>query len=133
MPNVVTTYQGDLVFETRAGAHTIITDGPQQWGGLDRGPLPPELFMASIGSCVGVMVTHFCQLHAINAEGLQVDVQYSDSAHPACFEDIRVRIDLPNAHCGDEATARALEYVAKHCPVQESIMTLEKVMFEINV
>ena len=132
MTSVVTTYKGDMLFETQVGKHKITIDGPKEWGGKDRGPMPPQLFMTSIGSCVGVLVTHFCQEHNLDTEGLKIEVSYDTAQHPTRFEDIKVKLNLPNAHCDDECTAKALEHVAKHCPVHETIMTLEKVMFEIS-
>lgn len=131
MSRVTTTYKGDMEFEARVGNHTLIIDGPDSWGGKDRGPIPPQLFMASIGSCVAVLVTHFCDEHKMDATNLSVDVDYDVAEHPTRFHNIRVKIDLPNTVCDDECMLKALEHVARHCPVHESILTLERINFEL--
>jgi len=132
MGKVTTTYKGDMLFESEMGKHRITTEGPQDWGGKDRSPMPPQLFMASIGSCVGVLVTHFCQQHQLNAEGLKVDVDYEAAQNPTRFENIKVNVDLPNAQCDDSCTQKALKHVAEHCPVHETIVTVDKIKFTIN-
>ena len=84
----------------------------------------------------GILVEHpaseACKEHNLDTEGMNIEVSYDTAQHPTRFENILVKLDLPNAHCDDECTAKALEHVAKHCPVHETIMTLEKVMFEIT-
>jgi len=132
MSRVTTAYKGDMLFESQLGNHTLTIDGPDVWGGKDRGPMPPQLFMASIGSCVGVLVSHFCKEHQLDATDLQVHVDYNVADHPTRFNDIQVKISLPHAVCDDACTLKALEQVAKHCPVHETIMTLEKVNFELD-
>lgn len=131
MGRVTTTYKGDMLFESQLGNHTVTIDGPQDWGGKDRGPVPPELFMSSIGSCVAVLFAHFCAEHAMDTSDLQVDVDYEVADHPTRLHNIKVKINLPNAVCDDDCIRQALEYVAKHCPVYETIVTLERVNFEL--
>ena len=132
MGKVVTIYKGDMLFESTMGDHKIVIEGPEDWGGTNSAPMPPQLFMASIGSCVGVLVTHFCQQHGLNAEGLSVDVDYDTAQHPTRFENIKVNVELPNAECDNDCTRKALEHVAEHCPVHETIVTLDKIQFNIK-
>jgi uncharacterized OsmC-like protein len=42
-----------MSFETTLGNHRLLIDVPASMGGKDRGPTPPELFVASLGSCGG--------------------------------------------------------------------------------
>ena len=121
-----------MLFETQIGRHRIAIDGPREWGGQDRGPMPAQLLMAALGSCVAVLATDFCRTHELNSDGMQVEVTYDVATRPTRYENITVKLNLPNAQCDSELTTAALEYVAKHCPVYETIMTLEKVMFEIQ-
>ena len=56
MAKITTYYKGDMLFESKLGAHSVIIDVPAGMGGKDRGPTPPEIFIASLGSCVGAFV-----------------------------------------------------------------------------
>jgi len=132
MGQVTTTYKGDMLFESQLGDHTVTIDGPETWGGKGRGPEPPQLFMSSIGSCVAVLVTHFCNEHDMDASGLKVSVEYDAGVHPTRFQNIKVKINAPNAICDDICMRETLEHIVKHCPVYESIVTLERVNFELT-
>jgi len=131
MPNITTEYKGDALFETVLGTHTVKIDVPTSMGGKDRGPMPPQLFIASLGSCVGVLVRDFCLHHGLDPDGMVVSVLYEFAKHPNRMTDVVVNVDLPNAHCDDDCTRKALEHVAEHCPVHETIATLKEVQFNI--
>ena len=47
MAKITTYYKGDMLFESKLGNHSVIIDVPAGMGGQDRGPTPPELFIAS--------------------------------------------------------------------------------------
>ena len=78
-----------------------------------------------------MLVNRFCDERGLDASGLQIDVDYDVADHPTRFQNIKVMIRLPNTVCDDAFTREALEHVAKHCPVHETILTLEKVNFEL--
>lgn len=132
MGQVTTTYKGDMLFESQLGNHIVTIDSPEAWGGKDRGPMPPQLFMSSIGSCVAVMVTRFCNEHDMDASDLKVDVEYDVADHPTRFHNVKVKINLPNTICDDSCMRETLEHVVKHCPVHDSILTMERVNFELK-
>lgn len=131
MGKVTTQLKQGMLFESRLGNHTLRVEGPVSWGGKDTAPMPPQLFMASIGSCVGVLVNHFCDTHKLDASGLSVDVNYDSADHPTRFTNIKVSIHLPNAKCDDACTRKAIQNVAEHCPVHETITLLKDIQFEI--
>ena len=129
----ITTYLKEgMLFESQLGDHKVMIEGPESWGGKNTAPPPPQFFMASIGSCVGVLVAHFCDTHQLDPSGMSVDVTYDCAEHPTRFTNIKVTVNLPNAQCGDECTRKALQNVAEHCPVHETITLLEDIQFEIK-
>ena len=132
MSRVTTICAGENLFESIIGDHRIKIDSPESWGGGNRGPMPPQLFMASIGSCVAVLVNHFCNQHSLCSDNLSVDVDYDKADHPSRFTNIRVTVNMPDTNCPDEITRKALQHVAEHCPVHETIATMEKISFVIR-
>ena len=48
---VLTQYLGAVQFEITARQHTLICDQPGENNGYDEGMTPPELLLASLGSC----------------------------------------------------------------------------------
>lgn len=131
MPTIRTCYRGDMLFETVLGSHTISIDVPPGMGGKDRGPTPPQLLIASLGSCVAVLVADFCEEHEIDDTGLSVDVSYEKTSHPTRLTGIAVTIALPHGECGDECIRQAIQRVAEHCPVHETIAALNDINFNI--
>lgn len=132
MSKVTTRCNGDNSFEVVMGDHRIVVDSPETWGGHNLGPMPPQLFMASIGSCVAVLVNHFCDQHNLCRDSLSVDVDYDKADHPVRFTNIRVTVNMPDTNCPDDITRKALQHVAEHCPVHETIATMEKISFVIR-
>lgn len=129
MTTITTRYKGDMLFESRLGNHSILIDVPPSMGGSDRGPTPPELFIASLGSCVGAFVAQYCVRSDIDARDMTVDVSFDKVEHPTRLTNLAVRVSLPHGECKDRE--RALRRVAEHCPVHETIATLEGIDMEI--
>jgi uncharacterized OsmC-like protein len=129
MPTITTTYQGDMAFETMLGRHRLLIDVPAAMGGKDRAPTPPELFVASLGSCVAAFVASYCQRVGLDSRELTVEVSYDKAEEPTRLVGLTVTIRLPHAVCGDRQ--EAIRRVARHCPVHETMATLAEVQFQI--
>ena len=131
MPMITTEYKGDMLFETTVGKHRLTIDVPSNIGGKDRGPMPPQLFIASLGSCVGALVAEYCERHEVDTRDMAVDVDFDKTDHPSRLTNIKVTVRLPNADCSKQCRRDALRRVAEHCPVHETIETLQGVEFKI--
>lgn len=131
MTTISTYYHGDMKFETTMGNHSLIIDVPESMGGQDRGPQPPQLFIASIGSCVAALIAEYCDNHDTDASDMRVDVSFDKEPNPTRLTNIKVKVTLPHANCEDKRREAALKRVAKYCPVHQTIDTMEDVEFEI--
>lgn len=129
MGTITTRYLGDMLFESQLGEHKLLIDVPAAMGGIDRAPTPPELFVASLGSCVAAFAAQYCNRAGINAEGMTVTVNFDKVENPTRLTNLRVTINLPHGVCGDREGA--LLRVAEHCPVHETIATMSEVQFDI--
>lgn len=131
MPTISTDYQGDMLFKTHMGSHELTVDVPPGMGGQDRGPQPPELFVASLGSCVGALVAEYCRNKGLDAQGMRVDVEFEKASEPTRLTHVRVVTHLPNADCRERRCHDALVNVARQCPVHKTIETVDEVRFDI--
>jgi putative redox protein len=129
MTTITTYYKGDMLFESKLGKHTLLIDVPPGMGGKDRGPTPPEIFIASLGSCVGAFVANYCDRTAIDVRDMTVDVSFDKADDPTRLVNLRVTINLPHGEC--EKRERAILRVAEHCPVHETIATLKGIQIEL--
>lgn len=129
--DVITTYhKGDMLFETQLGNHLLEIDVPASMGGKDRGPQPPEIFVASLGGCVAALVGNYCNNSGLSTQDLTVDVIYEKAADPTRLIDVEVKIKLP--HADISGREEAIKRVADRCPVHQTICTLQGVDIEVS-
>ncbi|PID85514.1 MAG: hypothetical protein CSA11_08900 [Chloroflexi bacterium] len=131
MATITTYYHGDMKFETVMGNHKLIIDVPEGMGGQDRGPQPPQLFIASIGSCVAALIAEYCEHHDADASDMHVDVSFKKEPNPTRLTNIKVKVTLPHVSWQDKRQEEALKRVAQHCPVHQTIETVDDIEFEI--
>jgi len=125
MATITTVYKGDMLFESKIGNHSLIIDVPDSMGGTDRGPTPPQVFVASLGSCIAAFVAHYCNNVGLDTTDMSVDVSFEKVEDPTRLTDVVVDVNLPNADT--KGREKAILRVAGHCPVHETICTLEEV------
>jgi uncharacterized OsmC-like protein len=130
MAKISTSYKGDMLFETQLGRHNVIIDVPPGMGGADRGPTPPEFFVASLGSCVAALVANYCNNSGLDASDLSVDVTFDKVEDPARLSNVQVLINLPNAELNGRQAA--ILRVAERCPVHETICSMDSVEISLN-
>ena len=129
MATITTSYKGDMLFESQIGKHKITIDVPEVMGGSDRGPMPPQLFVASLGSCIGAFVAQYCEKNGIDDSGMTIDLSFEKAADPTRLVNLHATVKLPNGDCGKRV--KAIERVAEHCPVHATINTMEELKMEI--
>ncbi len=131
MPEITVNHKGEMEFETKIGNHKLTIDIPPENNGKDRGPTPPQLFIASLSSCIAVFVASYCNNVGINTKGLSVTLSYDKLTNPSCLGNLNAVIKIPNGDVGkrEKAVLRAAEL----CLIQETIrlspevkLTLEK-------
>jgi uncharacterized OsmC-like protein len=130
MAKITTHYKGDMLFGTKLGNHEILSDVPGDWGGKNRGPTPPEFFVASLGSCVAALVANYCEQSGLDTTDLSVDVSFDKVDDPTRLVNLQVQVNLP--HADVKGREKALLRVAEHCPVHETICRLDPVQITLN-
>ena len=68
---VLIEHLGAVQFEIKARQHTIACDQPAENGGYDEGMTPPELLLASLGSCAGFYAAMYLRKHKLAGAGNQ--------------------------------------------------------------
>jgi len=132
MAKVISTHQGDMLFETQSGNHIILNDVPAtpEWGGSDRAPTPPEYLMMSLSSCIAAFLVKYCNNADININDMSVEVDFEKTEQPVYLKNIKVLIRLPNAEIGHHK--KALKRVCEHCVVHETLTHIDHIDININ-
>ena len=130
MPEVTVKYMGDMKFETQIGNHKLIIDVPPEMDGKDRGPTPPQLFVASLSSCIAIFATSYCNNAGIDAEGLSVSLSFDKLKDPAKLANFKAQIKIPNGDVGKRE--KAVIAAASHCPIHETIHLPQEVEITLD-
>lgn len=86
---------GAVQFEIRARDHVIACDQPVENGGFDEGMTPPELLLASLGSCAAYYAAEYLNKSGLASQGARVLVEADKVKHPARMDNFRIHIDSP--------------------------------------
>jgi putative redox protein len=65
---------GAVQFEIKSRQHTIACDQPPENGGFDEGMTPPELLLASLGSCAAFYAAQYLRKFKLATEGTRVRI-----------------------------------------------------------
>jgi uncharacterized OsmC-like protein len=82
-------------FEAETRGHRIVSDQPPANGGSDSGMTPPELLLASLGTCAGFYAAQYLRNHHLSEQGLEVAVSAEKAAAPARIGSFRLDVTAP--------------------------------------
>ena len=92
---VLIEHLGAVQFEIKARQHTIACDQPPENGGYDEGMTPPELLLASLGSCAGFYAAMYLRKHQLAEQGTTVRVSAEKVKDPARMDNFHIEMDVP--------------------------------------
>jgi putative redox protein len=127
----------DLLSATKAGTryqiqvrkHQVFFAGHDAEGGPDRDLSPIEMFAASLGSCVLLMVDAYCQKHGYTDGDAAVHLTYELGDHPRRITAVTMDLELPRDV--PEEKKEAVRRVAETCPVHRTLEIKPRIDLEI--
>jgi len=125
MPEITVHHRGDMQFETQIGNHRLIIDVPPEMKGKDRGLTPPQLFIASLASCIAVFAASYCNNAGINVEGLMVSLSFNKLDKPVRLGNLSAVIKIPRGE--SDGREKAIIHAAEHCPLHETLRINPKI------
>jgi len=128
---ITVNHLGSVQFEIQARNHTIVSDQPAENGGFDEGMTPPELLLASLGSCAGFYAAQYLKKFKLATEGTRVRVtaeKFKDPARLGNFKiEVEVPVDLSPEH--QQGVARSVH----HCLIHNTLLNPPRIDLEIKV
>lgn len=121
-------FPGGVGVDATLGRHTIHTDQPPPVG-ADEAMSPFDLFLASIGTCMGFYALRFCQERSIPTAGLALTLDPVRDEQGKLVKTLKIALQLPRDFPGKyrDAIVRAVE----HCSVKRHLA--EPPAFELTV
>lgn len=127
---VVIEHLGAVQFEIRTRDHSIISDQPRESGGFDEGMTPPELLLASLGSCAAYYAADYLRRNKLATEGTRVRIVADKEKNPARVDNFRIEIDLPVALT--ESHHKGVEDAVHRCLIHNTLLHPPKIEFAIR-
>ena len=78
-----------------ARGHELLCDQPHENGGADGGMTPPELMLASLGTCAGYYALQYLKARKLPQTGLSVRVEAEKASAPARLGKFRIELTTP--------------------------------------
>lgn len=127
---VTVEHLGSVQFEVKARQHTIVCDQPADNGGFDEGMTPPELMLASLGSCAGFYAAQYLRKYKLATEGTRVRVTAGKLKEPARLGDFVIEVEVPVELT--EEQKEGVERSVKHCLIHNTLLNPPKIDLEIK-
>jgi uncharacterized OsmC-like protein len=119
-----------MQFEIKARQHILLSDQPAENAGHDEGMTPPELLLASLGSCAGFYAAQYLRKHKLATEGTRVRVTAEKLKDPARIDNFHIEIEAP-AILSEQHRA-GVESAVHHCLIHNTLLKPPNIVIEIN-
>lgn len=127
---VTVEHLGAVQFEIKARQHTIASDQPPENGGFDEAMTPPELFLASLGSCAAFYAAAYLRKHKLAERGTKVCVTAEKHKDPARLDDFRIFVEVPQVL--DPKHIDGIEQAIHHCLIHNTLLHPPSIAIEIH-
>ena len=100
-------------------------------GGHDAGPSPVELFAASVGACMAMIVQRYCESHGFVDGEVSVSLTLELADDPKRIARIVADMELPRDVPADRV--EAVRRLAQRCPVHATLHAPPEIDLEVAV
>jgi uncharacterized OsmC-like protein len=121
---------GKTRFKIQARQHVIESDQPVENGGDDAAMTPPEIFLASLGSCAAFYAAQFLSSRKLADHGLQVSVAAEKLRDPARLGNFVVKVQSPVSLTADQTLA--MERSVHRCLIHQTMLQPGQIAIEIS-
>ena len=118
-------------FSIQARSHSILCDQPPENGGKDTGMTPPELLLASLGSCAGFYAVQYLKARNLAAGGVEVSVTADKLKQPARLGSFNIHVTCP-VPLTEEQTEGLMRSV-HHCLVHNTLLSPPDIKIDLVV
>jgi putative redox protein len=118
-------------FAIHARSHSVLCDQPVENGGNDAGMTPPELLLASLGSCAEFYAVQYLSTRNLSTRGVAVTVTAEKLKQPARLGNLRIQVTCPT-ELTEEQTA-GLERSVHHCLIHNTLLAPPEIHIELAV
>jgi uncharacterized OsmC-like protein len=117
-------------FAIHARSHTILCDQPIENDGNDAGMTPPELLLASLGSCAAFYAVQYLKGRNLAQTGVEVSVTADKLMQPPRLGNFKVSVVCPVSLTDDQNAGimRAIH----HCLIHNTLLSSPEIQIDLK-
>lgn len=123
-------YLGGVQFEAETRGHKIYSDQPAENHGFDEGMTPPELLLASIGTCAGYYAAEYLNRMKLPTSGLRIRVTAEKAKNPARLSKFDVVVETPGVD--DPEHVDGVKKAVGKCLVKNTLAMPPEIVIEVE-
>jgi len=124
------THLDQVKFNIQARSHSVVCDQPAENGGEDAGMTPPELMLASLGSCAAFYAVQYLKTRNLAQSGVEVTVTAEKLKQPARLGNFRIQVVSP-VSLTEEQTEGLMRSV-HHCLIHNTLLSPAEIAIELT-
>ena len=117
-------------FSIQARSHSILSDQPIDNDGDDTGMTPPELMLASLGSCAAFYAMQYLKARNLAETGVEVSVTADKLMQPPRLGNFKVSVVCP-VTLTDDQNAGIMRAV-HHCLIHNTLLSPPQIQIELK-
>jgi uncharacterized OsmC-like protein len=118
-------------FSIQSRNHTIFCDQPTENGGEDTAMTPPELMLASLGSCAGFYAVQYLKTRNFAESGVEVSVTAEKLEGPARLGNFNIRVECPVDL--NEEQREGLMRSVRHCLIHNTLLAPPEIEIDLAI
>ena len=126
---VKVSHLGQVKFNIQSRNHSILCDQPVENGGADCAMTPPELMLASLGSCAAFYAVQYLKTRNLSDHGVEVSVTAEKLKQPARLGNFNIRVECP-VPLTKEQTEGLMRSV-HHCLIHNTLLAPPEIKIEL--
>ena len=127
-------------FSIQSRTHTILCDQPAENGGEDTGMTPPELLLASLGSCAAFYAAQYLKIHGLAESGVEGSVTAEKLKSPARLGNFQIqparlgnfKIRVASPVSLTEEQREGMMRAVHHCLVHNTLLSPPEIAIELT-
>lgn len=116
---VVSTNTAPTVFEAEARGLKAVCDVPAGLNGTDTAMLPPEMLLAALGNCLGMVIALTCRAKDVPYAGMVVTTTADAVDGGSRLDNFKVEVQMPGEL--DDRARRLVESAKELCKVGHTL------------
>lgn len=128
---VTVRHLNQVQFEVQSRSHTIVCDQPKDNGGNDSGMTPPELMLASLGTCAAFYAAQYLHARSLDEHSITVSVSAEKLRQPARLGNFRIQVNCALALT--EEQQQGLTRSVHHCLIHNTLLAPPQIEIDLKM